>query len=363
MQLNDSFARVATPGIHWDEKLKGFGLRVGKNRRAWLARVGRGRNHRLGIFPLMTAAQAREHARQILAERTLGKVIPKSHPFEDARTEFLENCTARLRAGTLRQYSWHLNLFPFGRKSLADITRREVEGVLKKQKPSVKEHLDRIGRTFFSWCVRRELIDRSPMEKMDKPPQGKSRERALSKEELGAVWKAVYAPTSPVERFVWLMLRLAQRPGETRRLKWEYLSETRLTIPGEVMKNGTEQVLPLTEETAKELQDFPRFDSPYLFPASRSHVRGKPTEAMTIGTKVWRAFIKKCGIAYATKHDLRRSVATRVAEDCQVPGHIIERLLHHSGEKLSRTYNRATYQKELLDALTKWDSYLSTLAA
>jgi integrase len=363
MQLNDSFARVASPGIHWDDKLKGFGLRVGKNRRAWLTRVGRGRNHRLGIFPLMSAAQAREHAKTLLAEKTLGKVIPKSHAFEDALTEFIEDAKQRLRPSTIRQYVWHLALFPFGRKNLADIARRDIEQVLKKQSRSVKEHLDRIGRTFFSWCVRKELIDRSPFEKMDKPPQGKSRERALSVEELRAVWKAVKAPQSPVERFVWLMLRLAQRPGETRRFKWEYISETRIVLPGGLMKNGNEQILPLTSETYLTIQSFPKLDgSPYLFPASRTHVRGKPTEVMTF-VAAWKGFVKKCGTAWFTKHDLRRTVATRMADDLQIEPHIIERLLHHSGDGLARTYNRATYQKELLEALLKWETYLSTLAA
>src|SRR5262245_19464775 len=41
-----------------------------------------------------------------------------------------------------------------------------------------------------------------------------------------------------------------------------------------------------------------------------------------------------------TMHDIRRSVATRMAEDLQILPHIVEQVLGHAiGTKVSRTYN------------------------
>ncbi len=367
MQLNDIAVRSAAPGIHWDDSLKGFGLRVGKNRRTFLVRVGRGRNHRIGVYGLMTLADARKAAKEILAERTLGKVIPKHTAFEDARKDFLEDCTSRLKPSTVEQYAWHLNLFPWIRQSIAELTRKDIESVLKKQKPSVKEHLDRIGRTFFSWCARKELIDRSPMEKMDKPTQGKSRTRVLSPEELGRVYKAVKGLQTPLKRLLWLILHFGLRAGEARRLQWLYFSETTLTIPGEITKNGHPHLLPLTDTLNLAVMDFPHIDgSPYLFPASRNHVRGKPVTVMTISPKGWEAFQEECKVTNFTRHDLRRTLATFWAEKLAIEPHLIERALNHvSGEisGVSATYNRAQYLQQLRPCIERWENYLSTLAA
>src|SRR5687767_7796610 len=127
MQLNDTVVRTANPGIHWDSTLKGFGLRVGKTTRTFLVRVGRGRNHRIGRYPLITVAQARDHAKEALAHRTLGKVVAKAHAFDDAKKEFLDDCATRLKPSTLDLYTWTLNAqFKFGRKSIGDLTGKDI---------------------------------------------------------------------------------------------------------------------------------------------------------------------------------------------------------------------------------------------
>jgi integrase len=59
-------------------------------------------------------------------------------------------------------------------------------------------------------------------------------------------------------------------------------------------------------------------------------------------------------------HDLRRTVATRMAE-LGVPPHIIEAVLNHvSGHKsgVAGIYNRATYDKEKREALNLWAEHL-----
>ena len=61
-----------------------------------------------------------------------------------------------------------------------------------------------------------------------------------------------------------------------------------------------------------------------------------------------------------TLHDLRRTFATNLAELGVAP-HVIERILNHvtgSISPLARIYNRATYQKEMRDALELYERHL-----
>ena len=62
-------------------------------------------------------------------------------------------------------------------------------------------------------------------------------------------------------------------------------------------------------------------------------------------------------------HDLRRTMATRMAES-GTPPHIIEAILNHaSGHKagVAGIYNRASYEPQKRISLEKWSNHLETL--
>jgi hypothetical protein len=93
--------------------------------------IGKGRRQTIGRYgarpPDITLADAREAARRILAEKTLGKVRPTHTAFDDARDAFLKDCETRLRPITVRLYRRYLTShFPYGRKSVGDIEPREI---------------------------------------------------------------------------------------------------------------------------------------------------------------------------------------------------------------------------------------------
>ncbi|MEA1053920.1 hypothetical protein U5801_29520, partial [Lamprobacter modestohalophilus] len=63
-------------------------------------------------------------------------------------------------------------------------------------------------------------------------------------------------------------------------------------------------------------------------------------------------------------HDIRRSVATHMAEDLRIAPHIIEAVLNHiSGTKggVAGVYNRALHLDERRDALEAWSLHLMEL--
>ena len=62
-----------------------------------------------------------------------------------------------------------------------------------------------------------------------------------------------------------------------------------------------------------------------------------------------------------TLHDLRRSVATALANANLAPPHIVEALLGHRHENVGSVhgvYNRATYREQVGEALAMWASVL-----
>src|ERR1700730_16684495 len=61
--------RLGTVGIYYDTKSPAFGIRVGKNRKAWVITRGTDR-HRItvGHYPAMSLANARKEARKLLTE-------------------------------------------------------------------------------------------------------------------------------------------------------------------------------------------------------------------------------------------------------------------------------------------------------
>jgi len=64
-------------------------------------------------------------------------------------------------------------------------------------------------------------------------------------------------------------------------------------------------------------------------------------------------------------HDLRRTVATKMA-DIGVQPHIIEQILNHqSGHKAGPAgiYNRSSYEREVKAALAQWHDHLLALIA
>jgi integrase len=63
-------------------------------------------------------------------------------------------------------------------------------------------------------------------------------------------------------------------------------------------------------------------------------------------------------------HDLRRTVATGMADRLGIQPHIVEAILNHqSGHKggVAGVYNRATYAAEKKQALERWADYVSAL--
>lgn len=363
--LTDAFIRGAAEGTYWDASLKGFGIRVGKHVRTFVVLIGSGRRYSIGRYPLMPLAEARREARRILAEKELGNVRPRFAAWEDAKGTYLKECEEKNRPITVRDYRRHLAVhFPFGRKALGDVSPRDILRQLAQLPPSEKHHAFTAVRAFLNWCVRRHLIDRSPAEHMETPRNGVSRERVLTGDELGCLWRET-ATATPFHTIARLLILTGQRRGEVARLEWSWIKDDLCTLPAAVTKNGRTHTFPLSPKAQVLIEALPRFkDNPYLFPAQRQS--SQATTVFNGWSKPKAELDKRMAIEPWTLHDLRRTFASGMAS-LGVPQIVVEKLLNHvsggSQSPIAQVYNRYSYLEEMRAAVLHWDDHLDRLVA
>jgi integrase len=358
--LTEASIRAATPGTLWDGSLKGFGVRVGKNRKTFIVLVASGRRKAIGTWPLLSLASARAEAKRLLAEKTLGKVRPTHTAFDDAKADYLAHCAERVRAGTmkprtLKDYTRLLTFFPFGRQSVADITARDIIQRLKPLAPSERHHAFTAARRFFRYSVQNHIIDRSPMENMAQPARGISRERVLTEEELQAVYRTAREGATHFHRITALLCITGQRKSEIAHLEWEWLEDDLVTLPSWLTKNKRTHTFPIGPEAQLVIKSIPRLlGNPYLFPAARERVKGKPATVFNGFSKAKAAFDRECGVNGWQLHDLRRTYSSNMAA-LGIPQIVVEKLLNHvSGgtqSPIAQVYNRYSYMQEMRAAV------------
>lgn len=131
-----------------------------------------------------------------------------------------------------------------------------------------------------------------------------------------------------------------------------------LTLPKERTKNGRAHELPLSAQALAILAEQPdRAESDFVFGEGKAGLSGYSRSKARLD--------EACGVTDWTLHDLRRTMATRMA-DLGVQPHVIETALNHvSGHKagVAAIYNRSTYAAEKRAALDMWGSYVMTLLA
>jgi integrase len=384
MKLTDLGVRAFAPPAHgqktyWDDTIKGFGCRVSQGgSKSFVVRYGFDRRLiTLTATSSLGLAEAREEARRILAEHTLGRHRPRSVRWDEALEPYLRYCTEKNRPSTVAAYRWILNRhFPFKRTQLASITFEEIERQLAKiEKSGQRNHSLTAVKAFLSWCQKppRRYIPHNPCEGMA-PTKRKRRKRLLADPELAAIFKAAIEGTDTFSHIVALLVLMGQRRTETASLRRSWCDTERrlVTLPDHVTKNGREHSFPYGDLVQRVLERQHNLTGDDLFfPPYRAHVRGEPVIMCGGWSKHKKAFDERCGVANWTLHDLRRTFATRLAELGVLP-HVIERLLNHRMGAISNytggiltdvaeVYNLASYLPEMRQAIALWESKLTTL--
>src|SRR5262249_15238345 len=119
---------------------------------------GTGRRHTIGRFGEVTLAEAREAARRLRAEKTLGRIRPTSVKLQEAITDYWADI--RVRPNTYAYYE--RNLARLCGSKVGDLTPTDIHGILDQLGDSSRLQALRTYTAFFKWCLRRHYLDQSP---------------------------------------------------------------------------------------------------------------------------------------------------------------------------------------------------------
>jgi integrase len=372
-----SVARIRPPKSGrlevWDTTLPAFGLRItSAGARSYVVALRKpGAKHPARIKvgepgepPRgISLADARTRARELMADP--GALEPHEEATPDTVASMAAEYVERhLKRNTRRwrdaEQMLARDVLPhWGDRVAADIGRRDVldlaDGIMDRSPVSANRVLSLIRR-LYNWGMERGIIEANPAAGIKPPHWEHPRDRILSEDELRALWGAWETMGYPFGTIQRLLLLTAQRRGEVAAMRWDQLDLDRgvWRLASTDTKTGREHVLPLSPPVVEILERVPRFGgSPLLFPANR---RGS-ARPVSGYSKAKRVTDRLSGIEGWTWHDLRRTAATGMAK-LNVPPHVCERILNHSGSgmmsAIARVYNVHSYQAEMGQALDAW---------
>ncbi len=367
--------------IHFDDDLPGFGFRLrrspsGKVNTTWVAqyrRAGGTRRVLLGGGGVLGAEQARAAAKKVLAAVALGG-DPQADKSErrgrdrlslrSVVDEYLALKRAEVRPGTLREITRYLigpYFKPLHSLPLDTITRKDVASCVVAAQRKHGANVAALARStlgsFFAWAMTMGLIESNPVIGTHQPKGGKPRSRVRDDQELAAIWRA--CGDDDYGKIIRLLIFLPCRRQEVGGISFSEIDFERgeWTIPATRSKNGRAHTLPLMRAAIDILATVPRV-------ASRDHLFGARSER---GFCTWaegkRLLDARSGVTGWVVHDIRRSVATKLA-DIGVMPHVVEQILNHqSGHKRGHagTYNRSIYEREVRNALALWADHVRSL--
>lgn len=325
----------------------GVYLRVhpsGKKQFLYRSRVGgKARYVIIGDYPEVSLLTARLRASTIdLGDKN---VVSVDNLFD----AFYKHLTTQYKNPGLVKAKYDKDIKPvLGAKDVKSVTRADISDVLQAiidrgSNVMANRTLADI-KHMFRFAVERGWVDHNPAELLTRKSVGGkevSRDKVLSRDEIVKVIQFCLTPRFDYKTrlAVWVMLLTGQRATEVLGIQ-----------TGEV--RGVWWNIPKERTKAK------RATKVYLSPQSRAAL------ALADGTfgsdhRVLSKAFKRMEFDF-TPHDLRRTMATYLA-DMGVAPHVIERMLNHQMGGVMAVYNRAEYLTERREAWRLWGRYLSKL--
>jgi len=378
-KLTDTVVRSLAPPpsgqrVVWDASLRRFGVRLSAGgSRAWVVKYkvrGKSRWLTLGTYPLVTLADARAKAREVLAMVVQGADPVGERQAERAAPTFAELADEYLeRHARPKKRSWKLDErmlrrhVPRAWHSMPahTITRRQVRELLDAivvRTPIQANRVLALLRKIWNFGIKRDLVELNPCTLIDRPAVERQRERVLTADELRAVWSAAEAENAATATLFKLYLLTAQRGGELRAMEWSEvdLDSGWWVIPGEKAKNGLAHRVPLSPQAVDLLSTLRdgASGSTWVFPtpSTKGHHLNlhKPTARVR----------KRSGVDFVP-HDLRRTVATFLTSELGVSRLVVSKLLNHVESGVTKVYDRASYDREKRAALNAWGARLDAI--
>lgn len=305
----------------------------------------------LGEYPALTLAQARRRVAEI---KERGK--PDNATVQDAYDGVLVRIRKDYKRPETFEYKMTTYVLPvFGARKVASVTRVELGDFFSELAARAPVQANRVltdVKIVFDYAIERGWIDASPAERLTRKKVGgkeNSRSRVLDEDELRVLIHSLRTTRfAPATRYVLALLLLTgQRSGEVRGIQQSEVLHKTWVIPAHRTKSGVASHVTLGN-IAKTLlsQAFNELGSA-PFESMEPQVANRAMARMGFSPK-------------ATPHDLRRTMATKMA-DLGVLPHVIEKCLNHQMQGVMAIYNRADYSAEKAQAWRLWTKYLLKL--
>ncbi len=376
---------------YFDAHLPGFGLRASAGgRHVWFLfyRVkGKQRRYTLGtVAAIPKVDRARDRARELLADVARGvdpaaaRDAPPTPPpaapltFRQLAADFIEKWAKkknRTWEGTEKLLANHVHP-TWGDRAAASITRRDVRDLLDQLAETIPVGVNRVVATvrkIFNWAVENDHLPTAPTQGVRAPAPETRRDRVLSDTELAAIWRACDHLGAAAGPFVRLLILTAQRRDEVAQMRWEDVDLGRevWVLPAGATKANRQHAVPLSPEAVRilgALRAAAEAEAAALgrevgaYALSNSHGR----TPLSGYTKIKERLDKAAGATGWRLHDLRRTVATRLAELGVPSDDVISRVLNHAASGVTkRHYNLFDYLPEKRAALHLWARHLAEL--
>jgi integrase len=349
--------------------------------KSWAVRYrhqGVSRKHTIGAYPAVDLKSARVLGSKAL--RTVAEGRDPGREKAEARStridsvdriveEFLERHVRRsnrVRTQEETERLFRLHILPRWRgRMIRDIRRRDViemvDHVVDGGSPVAANRALTVTKTFFNWCVARDVLTASPAQGVKPPTVEKSRDRVLDDAELKLVWEAAGQVGYPFGTMTRLLIATGQRRDEVAKMRWEEIDiKQRLwTLPRERVKADRPHEVPLSTIALEVLKAVPRLaGSPYVLttngaaPSSGFAKNKRKLDALLpANMPPWRL------------HDLRRTAASGLARlGINLP--VIEKVLNHASGSFAGivgVYQKHSFADEKRAALEAWGNFVAAL--
>ena len=358
---------AAKPYEVLDSRLTGFRIRVQPTgRMTYYVQYSRDKRMAIGRVGVLTPIQARERAREVLADVTRGiDPAPKKSQQAPSLAAYIEQTyapwvTAHFRSQTTLDALRANFLTDFGEKRLSDITALSIErwrtARLKKVKPATVNRGVGTLKAALNRAVEWDIIPVNPLASVKPLKEDRSAQiRYLSEDEEARLRQALIDREGEARRgresanewrrargykilpdlsdhydglrpAVLVSLNTGLRRGELLGLKWNDVDIDRatVTIHGHGAKSGQTRHIPLNSEALGALNEW----RPY-----------SPGPQVFIGDMrtAWRGALRAAGITEFRWHDMRHHFASRLVM-AGVDLNTVRELLGHADIKMTLRY-------------------------
>ena len=405
----------------WDDKVKGFGLRVtaggtktyvfqyrmggrgSPTRRYsigshgnWTPDQARDRAKELGKLvdsgtdPIKAEIEAREEAERAEAEKEKAEADAVNLKVDALTSTFVDDCLKNeWKAWEDGERNLKLHVLPIlDGKSVRMISMDDVNRILDKlaDRPAARYATVAVLRKFIGWAQSKghltiklpsgEVIVLDPLRGVKRPKPPKKRQRFLSEEELAAVWHATFRLGGLYAGPIRFLCLTGQRQSEVGRApRGEVnIAQNEWMIDGSRTKNKLANFVPLSPLMIDIIKSVSRPGAKLLFSKNGKSPPNGWSSAKARFDPLVLAVLKERAVdrgenpehvemKHWTWHDLRRTVSTLLSK-CAVSTEVVEALLNHiSGTKggVAGTYKVYEYAPEKRAAIAKWDRFITEI--